>query len=155
MKKNTPIGEKLKYIRKTNNLNLENIALILGVTPTTISRYEKGIRTPDNEVLELYGKQFNLNGNWLLYGESPIIKTPQEEKDIRQAFLELANELPGKQVQTIDTTILKESLEKITEGTPENYLSMLSYMMKDERIRRNIFQFFFLFLKTEADNTEK
>ena len=38
------IGHKIKKLRKLNNLSQENLANILGISSSTISRYENGKR---------------------------------------------------------------------------------------------------------------
>lgn len=156
-RKNMKIGARLKYIRKRSNLSLEKISKIFDVTAQTISRYENAERSPDIEFLELFGKHFKLSANWLLYGEKPIFREEKEnesEKDIRQLFLELSSILPGK-FENESIPILKASIENITKDDPENYLMMLAYMLKDAKVRKNIFQFFFLFQKPDADQPEK
>lgn len=67
MDKNT-INERIRLVREAANLKQEGFAQATGVTNVTISRYEKGHRTPDadflNRLVELYG----CDPGWLLTG---------------------------------------------------------------------------------------
>ena len=80
------IGSRLKMIRKSNNLKLQQVGDIFDVTAQTLSRYENGVRTPDNDFLEAFGKHFKLSGNWLLYGESPIYLADDRDKDVHEQY---------------------------------------------------------------------
>ena len=54
------IGARLKYVRNRFEMSLESTASIFDITAQTLSRYENGRRSPDNEFLEQFGKHFNL-----------------------------------------------------------------------------------------------
>ena len=49
----------IKKLRTNNNLSQEELANELGITKSTISAYEKGIRTPSLEVMVDMSKCFN------------------------------------------------------------------------------------------------
>ena len=149
------IGARLKYVRNRFEMSLESTASIFDITAQTLSRYENGRRSPDNEFLEQFGKHFNLSGNWLLYGEAPVFKATEESgKDINEAFYELSSLIGVKKVNDIDLLDklkLKIPLEKLTEDSPENYILLFEYMMKYEEVRKAMFQFFYVFQKPAAD----
>lgn len=149
------IGARLKYVRNKFEMSLERMASIFDITAQTLSRYENGKRSPDNEFLEQFGKHFNLSGNWLLYGEIPVFKASEETgRDINEAFYELSSLIGAKKIQDIDLLEklnLKVPLEKLSEDSPESYILLFEYMMKYEEVRRGIFQFFYLFQKPAAD----
>lgn len=56
----------LLKIRKENNLSQEEFAQKLFVTRQAISRWERGITTPNNETLITISKMFNISVNALL-----------------------------------------------------------------------------------------
>jgi transcriptional regulator with XRE-family HTH domain len=150
------IGARLRFIRSKFNLSLDKAAAMFDITAQTLSRYENGKRTPDNDFLESYGKKFLLSGDWLLYGEPPIFKTSSVEKDIKEVFVELSaliNSGTGRKISVQE--IIRGSLDKIAEDTPENFIVMLEYMLKDAEVRKNMFQFFYLFQRPEADKRRK
>jgi transcriptional regulator with XRE-family HTH domain len=146
------IGSKLKLIRKKFQLKLEQTAAVFDITAQTLSRYENGKRTPDNEFLEAFGKHFNLSGNWLLYGEPPIFKTGEAKKDIRESFIELSHLVTSQKVRDMRLEErVQTSLDQLTGGSPENFLLMLEYMLKYPGIRKNMLQFFYIFQKPFAE----
>lgn len=147
------IGERLKMIRTKNDLKLKEAGAIFDVSPQTLSRYENDDRTPDNDFLRAFGKHFNLSGDWLLFGEPPIYRAADLNKDVKESFLELSHLITSKGVPGMDTPVKFDfTLQKIAEDIPENYLLLLGCMMKSPIIRKGIFQFFYLFLKPLIDN---
>jgi transcriptional regulator with XRE-family HTH domain len=146
------IGERLRMIRKKGNLLLKQVGDICGITAQTLSRYEKDERKPDYEFLGLFVKHFKISSDWLLFGESPIYRGTDLDKDVKESFIELSDLISSKDIPGIDRPEkLDVTLEKITDDIPENYLLMLKYMMKNPIIRKGIFQFFYLFLKPLID----
>jgi transcriptional regulator with XRE-family HTH domain len=145
------IGERLKLVRKKFKLKLDETAAIFDITMQTLSRYENGKRTPDNDFLEAFGNHFKLSGDWLLYGQPPIFRTADSKQDVNSMFLELAavmtaeSEHPGTDPKLVDLPM--ESLV----DTPENFVLMLQYMLKYPEVCHNMFQFFYLFQKPVAD----
>ena len=146
------IGARLKLIRKKNNLKLQEAGEIFDITAQTLSRYENGQRTPDNDFLEAFGKYFKLSGDWLLYGEPPIYRAADLDRDVKESFLELSHLINCKDVPGIDIPEKLDSTpERLTDDLPENFLLLLKYMLKYPRVRQNIFQFFYLFQKPLID----
>lgn len=146
------IGERLKMIRKKNNLMLKEAGAIFDITAQTLSRYENGQRTPDNEFLEAFGKHFKLSGDWLLYNEPPVYRSADLDRNLKESFLELAHLINTKEIHDIDIPEkLDFPIEKLTDDVPENFLLMLKYMLKYPVIRKGIFQVFYLFLKPLID----
>lgn len=149
------IGARLKLIRKKHKQSLDETATIFDITKQTLSRYENEKRTPDNEFLESFGRQFSLSGDWLLYGKPPIFQQEVAKTDVNGIFLELAAELT--RISNRKTTELKmiDIPQETLSNTPENYVLMLEYMLKYESVRRDILKFFYLFQKPEADKQQK
>lgn len=146
------IGARLKLVRNRFKLNLEKTAAIFDITAQTLSRYENGRRTPDNDFLESFGKHFRLSGDWLLYGEAPIFKASDLDKDVKEVFLELSSLISSKKNHEIAIPkVYNIPLETMGEDIPDNFVLMLEYMLKDAEVRKNMFQFFFLFQKPGAD----
>jgi len=57
--------ERLKELRKTKNISINKLALVLDVDPATISCYESGKRKPNfNHLIEL-SKYFNVSIDYL------------------------------------------------------------------------------------------
>ncbi len=146
------IGERLRMMRKKEKLMLKELGDICGITAQTLSRYEKDERKPDYEFLGHFLKHFKISSDWLLFGESPIYKGGELDKEVKESFIELSHLISSKDIPGIDRLEKFDlTLEKITDDVPENYLLMLKYMMKNPIIRKGIFQFFYLFLKPLFD----
>jgi transcriptional regulator with XRE-family HTH domain len=62
------IGDRLREVRKTLQLNQDAVAQKLHVTIQTLSRYENNTRFPDSVFLQEFGRAFRINAIWLLYG---------------------------------------------------------------------------------------
>ena len=150
------IGDRLKLIRNEAQLSLEKAGAIFDITAQTMSRYENGVRTPDNDFLRDFGKHFKLSGDWLLYGEPPIRKGDNLDKNLKESFFELTHLINARKVPDVGLPEkLGESLERVTQDLPENYLIMFEYMMKYASVRKSMFQFFFLFQKPMIDDQIK
>ncbi len=58
-------GERVKYIRKENDLTLDKFGERLGVTKTTISRIENGVNNLTDQMIKSICREFNVNFDWL------------------------------------------------------------------------------------------
>ncbi len=65
---NPKMGKRLVITRESLKLKQKEFAEILGVTPSMLSRYEKG-RLPPMEILKAISTSGKVNLHWLLTGE--------------------------------------------------------------------------------------
>jgi len=81
------IGERLRNIRKQNKIRQEDLAQILGVNGSAISRYEADKDTPSDATKVKIAKHFNVSLDYLLgvidqevpyYEEGVFIKLPDK-----------------------------------------------------------------------------
>lgn len=70
------INERIRIIRKMNNLNQQQFAQILGVSQTHISKIEAGKDAPSRKLLKSICIEFNINPGWI---ESEIGNINQSE----------------------------------------------------------------------------
>lgn len=100
------LADRLKEIRTDNNLTQSELGKILGVGKTTISMYENGNSTPNDEIKLKIAEHFNISLDYLLgktdiknYTEDPNItialhsdtdydELPKEAKDEINNFIE-------------------------------------------------------------------
>ncbi|BCZ48462.1 transcriptional regulator [Clostridium gelidum] len=99
------LADRLKEIRKSNNLTQTELGKILGVGKTTISMYENGNSTPNDEIKLKLSEYFNVSVDFLLgktniknhdYKETTIAlhsdvdykDLPQEAKDEIYNFID-------------------------------------------------------------------
>lgn len=57
---------RLKELRQSKNMTLEELANEIGTTKSTISRYENGIRQPKQDILEAIADYFKISTDYLL-----------------------------------------------------------------------------------------
>jgi transcriptional regulator with XRE-family HTH domain len=138
------IGQRLKMIRKKENLRLREVGAICGITDQSLSRYERDQRSPENEFLKRFVTHFKINTDWLLFGTPPIYKVSEKEKNVKKSFIELSEAIKSKDVPGI---VPKESIDDL----PENYIVLIEYMLKYPIIRKGVFHFFYLLLKPMID----
>lgn len=60
------LNERIKELRKNNNLTQKQLAAILGITEVSEQRYEYGTVTPTVENLILLADYFNISVDYLL-----------------------------------------------------------------------------------------
>lgn len=65
-------SDRLKILR--GDVTQANFAQKFNIHRNTISRYESGDGAPDGEFLKMLCKHYNLNSEWLLFGEGPMYK---------------------------------------------------------------------------------
>lgn len=93
---NAEIGERIKHARDLRGATLEDIAKKVGVTKSTIQRYENGkINTIKIPVVESIAVSLDVNPAWIV-GKSDIMELPlQKQPQILQYYNQL-NDI-GKQ----------------------------------------------------------
>lgn len=78
-------GKRLEELRASLNFTQADLAAVLGVPHTTISKYENNLNKPGFDVLSKLGKLKNVNLKWLLTGdEEALITTEGSHK--RESF---------------------------------------------------------------------
>ncbi len=66
-------GDRIKQIRKDNQLTLEQFGNIIGVTQTTISRIENGKRNLTEAMRKSICREFRVDPIWLSTGEGEML----------------------------------------------------------------------------------
>lgn len=67
------MNQRLKTIRKSNNMNQEEFGRKLGVTKTAVSKMELGTYNITDSMIKLICKEYNINEDWLRRGEGDMI----------------------------------------------------------------------------------
>ncbi len=76
------IGNKIKTIRKENNLSQTAFASRLGVTPQAVSKWENGKNLPDISTLKEIKKEFNINIDEIIDGKFTKLNKSKTTKTI-------------------------------------------------------------------------
>lgn len=76
---NAEIGDRIKYARDLRNATLDDIAKKVGVTKSTVQRYENGkINTIKIPVVESIAVALNVNPSWIV-GKSDMMELPTQK----------------------------------------------------------------------------
>jgi transcriptional regulator with XRE-family HTH domain len=107
------IGERIVYLRERYDINQKTLAKDIGVTETSLSRYENNLREPKAEVIAKLARRFNTTADFLL-GVSNQIYSRKSQKD-----LELFNDISLLRSESkqdvrryIDLLKIRDSVEK-------------------------------------------
>ncbi|MRI65109.1 helix-turn-helix domain-containing protein [Gracilibacillus thailandensis] len=79
------LSERLKQLRNSKGLFQKEVADKLGIKQNTLSGYENGTRSPDNELLKDIADFYNVTLDYLLGRSDDPTLTEKENKD----FLEI------------------------------------------------------------------
>ena len=74
------MNDRIKQIRKHPSINLSQIEFgeQLGVTGAAISKIESGDRNLTDSMIKLICREFNVNYDWLVYGDGEMFSSPPE-----------------------------------------------------------------------------
>ena len=65
------IGERLRHLRKENNLKQEDMAKIFNISPSAYSKIETGVNDISCSHILTLKTNFNISADWLLAGDTP------------------------------------------------------------------------------------
>lgn len=83
------VNERVKEIRKSNELTMDKFGERIGVTKAAISKIEKGERGVTDQMIKLMVKEFGVNENWLRTGDGEMFP----EFDRADAIAKLADDI--------------------------------------------------------------
>ena len=87
------LGEKIRFCRAVAGLKQKRVAEKVGITPETLSNYERGLTEPSALNLACIADVLGVSMDWL------CDRTPKDEWEINQMMLELEMEADNEQVQ--------------------------------------------------------
>lgn len=111
------LGLRIKQLREELNLNQEELAKKLNISPSTIGMYETNRRQPNYEILENLSNIFNCSIDYLL-GKSDI-RNPEEIKidadkiniGLSAKDYENITDNQRKQIEEFAKLVLKDNLK--------------------------------------------
>lgn len=125
-------GDRIKQIRKDNQLTLEQFGNIIGVTQTTISRIENGKRNLTEAMRKSICREFRVDPIWLSTGEGEMfIDQSVELIEMLDKLLHNESKLAKTMFKVFAQYTLEDwkDLERIVNKSAE-YIKMLE--SKDE-----------------------
>ena len=85
---------RLKQIRRAENLTQAEFAERLGVKPNTITSYETCLRIPSDTVILAICREFNVNETWLRTGEGEMFLPMTKSDELAAFFGDLMHDAP-------------------------------------------------------------
>jgi len=136
------IGKRLREIR--GNTSRYDFAPLVGVSKSTLARYEQGSRAPDATFIGLLLEKFDINPVWFLYGI--------DEKYL--SVIRRTQDPPSLEVLIKSSILYSDLLKKVIEAVEEN-LNLKQKTLKPAKKSQLISLLYEHFIKTdkEVDNT--
>jgi transcriptional regulator with XRE-family HTH domain len=116
------LAKRIVQLRKERNLTQKELASIVGVHFSHMSRYERGISLPSIDVVKKLAQMFHVSTDYLLFGDGQATgRATIVDPELQQQFERIArmNEREKAAVKTIlEAVILKHHLEEILGVKP-------------------------------------
>lgn len=103
--------DRIKQVRKANNLNQTEFGERIGATQAMLTSYETGRVIPSDAVLKLISKEFQVSYAWLKTGEGPM-EDPVSDDAAIDRLTDTYRSLPDR---------LRSLVDALTQMTPEWY----------------------------------
>lgn len=125
------VGNKIRRYRKLNSWTQKELGEMIGVKANTISAYERGVISPEQDMLFALSNVFNVSINDLF---------PEKENitDELERALRMTNNLKLKDVELLNTLI--EKTLSLEEDDRERFLDSIKFTVEyydnmNEKIR--------------------
>jgi transcriptional regulator with XRE-family HTH domain len=121
-------SDRLKEIRRENNLTQQEFADRIGIKRGTVANYELGRNEPLDAVISLICKEFGVSEDWLRYGEGEmftamdrdeeiaamVAKVISGNNDFQKALVRIISSCTEKELEVLERKFreLAQSLEK-------------------------------------------
>ena len=125
----TNFADRLKKLRNEKGINVREMAEILGVSRTSVSRYENDDTDPNSKIIEKAADYFGVSINYIL-GRSELRKDPNEK--IRKA-LEDDPELLSFWEEMNKRDDIKLMFKQTRDMSPEAVKSIVNFMANVEK----------------------
>lgn len=118
--------DRIKKVRKLNNLTMEQFGNRIGITKSSVSLLESGKNSPSEQTLKLICKEFNVDMEWLQTGNGEITK-----------------EIPSKlsfylgQIEGGDDEFIQDLIEVYMELDPDSKQALRTISEKMAEKRKN------------------
>ena len=124
------VGEKIREYRKKNNMTQKELGKKIGVKNNTISAYERGAISPEQDMLFELSKVFNISISDLF---------PQKENatDELDRALRMAKNLNTADVEFLNT-LIEKTLSYSSEEEREKFLQSIKFTVEyHEKMNEN------------------
>lgn len=127
------MNNRVREIRKSLNLTMEKFGERLGVTRTAISNIESGNRGVTDQMFKAICREFNVNEDYLRYGNCDMFKKIPEEDEtaaIVSDLLENGKDNPFYEIILEIVNTYKESSPKSQDVLKEFSVRLLDNLRK-------------------------
>ena len=132
------IGEKIRLLRKKNDVTQDKLAYHLGVTPQAVSRWESGVCYPDMNALPAIADYFSVSMDELLC-YTGVQKASKVKEYLEQAEALLDRDRVGEALELLRTAMAEipsdPSLQLETAQVLSLYAEMIGESASGERAR--------------------
>lgn len=177
------VGEKIKTYRERKNMTQSEIAEILGVKPTTISKYEAGTLEPNIESLKKLSEIFEISVDELIKDDKfdisniNILEILKEQKDMKLkgnlyhntqiTFAYNTNHIEGSRLTEDQTRYIYETNTLLAEKDTitniddiletANHFKLVDYMLDiaEEKLTEDMIKNFHKILKEGTSDSRK
>lgn len=115
------MNTRVKLLRKKLNMSQEVFGMKLGVTGAGISKIESGARSLTEQMILMICKEFDINENWLRYGDGDIFRQKYPPGIEQLAGYYYLDELDRRIIY--EYTMLDDSKRKIIK----DYIMRIAY----------------------------
>lgn len=112
------MNDRIKTVRKTLDMTMEEFGKRLGVTRTAISNIESGNRNVTEQMFKLVCKEYNVNDTWLRSGEGEMFLSLPKEDEVAAFVSDLLEDDPDNPNPLY--TIIKEIMRTYSELSPKS-----------------------------------
>lgn len=88
------MDERIKELRKVLGLTQQKFADAIGVRQNTVAQYEMGRNPPNDTVITLICREFNVSETWLRTGEGDMFIQQTRSQEIHAFFGDLMRDKP-------------------------------------------------------------
>ena len=114
------MNERIKKLRKELDLTQQKFADRLGVKRNTVGQWECGINAITDRVIYSICREFNVNEDWLRYGEGEIFEEMSEQDKIMKYTAMLLRDTDSAAASAIQSFIVTyEQLDDTSKATLE------------------------------------
>ena len=110
------IRERIRQIRKSNGLTMEEFGTQIGIKKSSVSLIEAGKTNPSEQTLLLICDKFNINRTWLETGEGEMFRH-QETDELLPALQNILADCPAiaKALKRVMEVMTKQDFARLNE----------------------------------------
>lgn len=131
------LAEKIVHLRQKRKLTQKELAKIIGVHFSHMSRYERGISLPSVEVVKKISQVFNVSTDYLLFDDSnALVQAKITDPELLQQFEQISQMTEREKAAikiVLEGMVVKHQIEQLLGGTsslalPEDATAASDYL---------------------------